>query len=206
MRLCLLLIACTPAAQPAFADLATSADLAALPDLAEPRDLAAPDLARSVDLARTFDLAPSGPCPVVPAAGDEVIFGDVDAIGWEHWGFSSAISDETSTVCSGTRALRYTAHQYDGLQFVTDTHPITATHLSVRAHLDVESDWAVAAVRPGENDPHQFLGNPVVTTWKAGWNVIELEIPPTTPETRWILFEKQNPGNATLVVDDLRLR
>jgi hypothetical protein len=212
MRLLVFLAACVPATQPLqAADLAEVADLAILgrDDLPQPGvDLAQPDLALPLaDLAQppSHDLA-QGMCPVIVAANEHVIFGDSDAAGWEHWGFAGAFSDETATVCTGAKALRYTAHQYDGVQFVTDTQPIAATHLSVRAHLDVASDWAVAAVKPGENDPHQFLGTPVVTTWKAGWNQIELDIPATTPETRWILFEKQDSGNATLVLDDLRLR
>jgi len=190
-------------------------EIGGAPDGGVARDLApAPsdfsstdDLARAVDLlAPSTDLAPTGVCPApAPGAGVFVVYGEAVAAGWESDGFGAGLTDESTTVCSGGHALRYTAHQYDGLQFLTTGPAVTARHLSVRVHLDVASQWAVAAVKPGESDPHQFLGNPVVMTWPAGWRAVELDIPATTPQTRWILFEKQDAGNAQLVVDDLRL-
>jgi hypothetical protein len=171
---------------------------AALGDAARPLDLAQP-----VDAATAGDLA-QGPCPA-PAVESGVvqIYGDAVASGWDDYGFQSSFVEEGDLVCSGTKALRYHSGQYDGVAFSTDTQPVAARKLSVRVHVDVASRWTIAAVAPGEADPHQFLGP--VMSWPAGWTALELDIPTTTPETRWVLFEKQDPGSAELVVDDLRL-
>jgi hypothetical protein len=134
-----------------------------------------------------------------------VVYGEGVAPEWACYGFSSQAAPQSTTVCSGNEAMGYSAHQYDGFQFQTDTAPVTANHLSVRVHVDQDSDWTIAAVKPGETDPHQFLGSPTVMNWKAGWQDVELDIPPTTPQTRWILFEHQSAGQVELTVDDLRL-
>ena len=150
------------------------------------------------------DAGPQGTCPAPEAANDTlVVFGETVATGWDASGFAGPLSTEaTEQVCSGTRSARYTSNQYDGFQFSTDGTAFVAGRLSVRVYLDAPSQWAVAAVQPGEEDPHQIIGE---DTWEAGWQQLEYDIPASTTSTRWILFEKQSPGPATIWIDDLRL-
>jgi hypothetical protein len=155
----------------------------------------------------TGDAAPAGgPCPAPAAAANQyVVYGDGAAAGWEFYGFHGSFAAENATVCSGTEAVLYKSGQFDGVAFDTDTMPVDATHLSVRVHVDVASKWAVAAVKPGETDPHQFIGDTNGMDWTPGWQDVELDIPSTTPQTRWILFEKQDQGQTEIVIDDVRL-
>jgi len=132
-----------------------------------------------------------------------VVYGEEVANGWSAYGFQGNFAAQSGTVCSGTQALQYQAQQYDGVAFDTlDANAISAKHLSIRVHVNVASDWAFAAVTVGQPDPHQFIGELRLV---SGWQVLEFDIPSTTPMTRWLLLEKQDMGNATLTVDDVRL-
>jgi len=143
-------------------------------------------------------------CPApAPNAQQFVVYGEEVANGWSAYGFQGNFAAQSGTVCSGTQALQYQAQQYDGVAFDTlDANAISAKHLSIRVHVNVASDWAFAAVTVGQPDPHQFIGELRLV---SGWQVLEFDIPSTTPMTRWLLLEKQDMGNATLTVDDVRL-
>ncbi len=148
--------------------------------------------------------SPGATCPApAPNAQQFVVYGEEVAPNWAAYGFQGNFAAQSTTVCSGTQALQYQAHQYDGVAFDTpEANAISAKHLSIRVHVNVASDWAFAAVTVGQTDPHQFIGEVVLA---PGWQVLEFDIPSTTPMTRWLLLEKQDMGNATLTVDDVRL-
>jgi hypothetical protein len=202
----------SPASPSAGSDAAVSQDVGQVTEPTPDTGGSAPEAsspgpdAAETDAAETDAASDGSPCPAsAPAANQYVVYGDGPAAGWEYYGFHGSFAPQQATVCSGTEAVLYHSGQYDGVAFDTDTMPVTAVHLSVRVHVDVDSDWAVAAVKPGETDPHQFLGNPNTMHWTAGWHAVELDIPSTTPQTRWILFEKQDGGQTEIVIDDLRL-
>ncbi len=157
----------------------------------------------ALDSGPPADAGPTtGPCPADPPAGTFVVYGDEVASGWEAYGFAGAFDDDTAQVCTGAVARSYTSQQYDGFAFETVSDDVAAGELVARIYLDTPGNWAVAAVRPGEDDPHQFIGDEV---WDLGWQTVRFAIPESTPTTRWILFEKQDEGVATIWIDDLWL-
>ncbi len=164
-------------------------------------------------------------CPAPELCAKQVlIFDDMHRNGWSSFGFSGGIDTETGTVCSGTGALRYASHRYDGIGF-SKSSPIAAAHLSMRVNVSENSTWTVSA-QPEEADAHCYrlpvrnCGEgfscpggtqhvaPCLLHWTAGWQTVELDIPWTDEPIKSIFFELQSDpagSTTTLIVDDMRL-
>lgn len=165
-------------------------------------------------------------CPAPALCTKQVlIFDDMHRNGWSSFPFgANSINTETTTVCSGTGALKYASHQYDGIGFSKNTE-IAAAHLSMRVNVSENSTWTVSA-QPEDADAHCYrlpvrnCGEgfscpggtqhvaPCLLHWTAGWQTVELDIPWTDEPIHSIFFELQSDPagtTTTLIVDDMRL-
>lgn len=163
-------------------------------------------------------------CPAPALTANQIeVYGEGEGDGWISGGFTSSVSTETSNVCSGSQALKYVSHHFDGIYFVHSAD-LPANHLSVRVYVSDDTNFTIAAV-PNGGDGHCYRlpypttcgengpcgpdqhAAPCILQWSAGWNAVELDIPASTGTVAKVFFERQDlgPETVTLIVDDLRL-
>jgi hypothetical protein len=171
------------------------------------------------------DAALGGTCPASPPTATQfVVYDDALAAGWASYGFNGPTNPQSLLVCSGTKAVRYVAKQYDGLNFeIASASAVSANHFSAKINVDHDSDWAVMALPSLSADAHCYrlpLANcggsdpacgqnqtlaPCIQHWKAGWQAVELDIPTSTTAVAAILFEQFSASTTQIVIDDVRL-
>lgn len=176
-----------------------------------------------------------GPVVTCPAAALEAkqfeVYGDSFHGDWFADTFGPPLSTETTNVCTGAKAQKFTnTVEFSGFFFKTSVAGVIPTrHLSARIWVSKTSLWTIAATPDGEDGhcyrlpfpetcgenspvdcgPDQHAA-PCLLTWTSGWNDVELDVPASVGSVRTIFFERQQlagalGGNVTVIIDDLRL-